>query len=266
MSDKVLVVDSPDGVRRIILNRPEKRNALDAEVWEELDKAFTDAGDDPKVRVVVIKGNGLGFSAGNDLIKRRDREPGVELDRKHIQSRLDSCLKLWDMEKPVIVQVHGFAYGVASVFCNCADLVYIADDAVVGWPVLPLGGGMLSPTWAWTVGAHKAKELSFIIGSTVTGVEAAELGFANAAVPAAELEGKVDSVAKAIARVPADLLRIKKKANNFVFDHLGFRDVVRMGAAWDAIAHNSDGVAEARALMKKLGVAGAKDWYTSQAD
>ena len=133
-------------------------------------------------------------------------------------------LRLWDVPKPVIVKVHGHCLGMhATILCNLADIVVVADDARIGWPKLPMGGGVISPTWVWHVGMHRAKEYSYQIGTELSGVEAAAAGFANRSVPAADLDSVVMAMATSThAIVPADLLRLKKEALNHVHNARGF--------------------------------------------
>lgn len=260
-SAHVLSDVSADGVRQIVLNRPEKLNAITPDMWCALDRVFADADADADTRVVLLRGAGRAFTAGNDLHQRATKVTDVVADRNRILSKIDTCLRLWSMPKPVIVQIHGHCHGLGSLMGNCADLVYVSDDATIGWPVLPLGGGLISPSWSWLVGHRKAKELSFRVGSTMSGVEAHRLGFANDVFPAATVAEETLNIAREIARVPADLLAIKKQANNQVMERMGFSESMRMGAMFDALAHHGDGVTESRARIKELGIKGAQEWY-----
>src|SRR5690606_3247329 len=149
---------------------------------------------------------------------------------------------------------------IAVALCSCADLVVVAEDATIGWP-LPLGGGVLGPAMALHIGVRKAKELSFLPMSALTGREAAELGWANRAVPAGELRAHVAALAAQIARTPAGLLRIKKEAINAAYDRAGFRDAVRASATYNALAHTDPGVEEVRQVLRERGVKGAGEFY-----
>jgi enoyl-CoA hydratase len=246
-------------VRRLVLDRSDKLNAFDQGLRERFTDGLRGAMEDRSVSVVVISGEGRAFSVGADVRPGNYAgEATAEDDRiRLLEGTMKRFLEVWEAPKPVIAQVHGYCLGIATVLCACCDLVVAAEDAVFGWPKLPLGAGMIGPTWAWSVGIHKAKELSYQVGSEVTGAEAARLGFANAAVPASELESYTDDLAARIARTPADLLRIKKEAINGVANRAGFRETIHQAASWDALAHECASVDATRALIGEHGVKGA---------
>ena len=123
----------------------------------------------------------IGEATGDDIL----RAAGIERARALVAS-LDT-----DAET---------VYLVLSARALASDLVIVAEDAQIGWPKLPVGGGFISPVWSWFVGPRRAKEFSFNVGVTFTGKDACEMGWANRAVPAAELESTVRDVAKRIAR------------------------------------------------------------------
>jgi enoyl-CoA hydratase len=153
--------------------------------------------------------------------------------------------------------------GAATQLAVCCDLTVVADDAIIGWPSVPLGGGLLGPVSCWLIGPKKAKELSYIAGSRMTGAEAAALGWANHAVRGDEVEPTALRLAKRIVRTPSDLLTIKKRAINRVMDVQGFSEVFTFGAEYDAIAHDSDGYALVKEKIDELGFKGATAWFAS---
>jgi enoyl-CoA hydratase len=175
-------------------------------------------------------------------------------------------LAAWDSPTPVIVQVHGVCMGIATILCNFSDIVIAAEDARIGWPKLPLGGGIISPTWVWHVGVHRAKELSYQVGAELSGTEAAAMGFANRAVPAADLAGEVGAMARRIARVPRDLLVLKKKALNRVLEAQGFKDAVLLGGLWGALSHDLASTQAVQQVIADKGLKGAIAHYTGGGD
>jgi enoyl-CoA hydratase len=258
----VLREELSKGVAALVLNRPEKLNALNNALLEQLMEGIDECSADNDVRVIVIRGAGRSFSAGADTSgPPRTEKLTASEDRVHmLEERCGQFVRLWDAPKPVIAQIHGHCLGISVALCSFADLVVVADDAVIGWP-LPLGGGIIGPSWVFHVGARKAKEYSFQAASRLSGTEAAEIGWANHAVPAGELDAYVASLAARIARTPPGLLRIKKEAINSVYDRLGFRDVAKMGASWDALAHTIGDIDEVKELMQREGVKGAIAYY-----
>jgi enoyl-CoA hydratase/carnithine racemase len=177
------------GVRRIVMRRAEKRNALNEDLIRRLDAAFRDAASDPTVRVVVLAGEGEMFSAGMDIASLQ----GLASDPGSLRSFRTPLLETWnlleDMEKPTICEIHGACIGGAMELALAADLRVMAEDAKVGLVearvgLLPdVGGCSRLPA---VVGLGVAKEL-VMTGRLIDGREAHRIGFANRVAPAAEL-------------------------------------------------------------------------------
>lgn len=246
-----------DRIATITLNRPEKLNAMNQPLLTEFGDALDDIGKDDEISVVIIKGAGRAFSAGYDLTpapgERLAVRPDVEEDRQNISGDIERWLKIWDLPKAVIAQVHGFCLAGASQMVTFCDITIVAEDARIGMPSIPIGGGLLSQTLCWLIGPKLAKELSFNAGVHLTGKQLAEAGWGRA-VPADKLEEEVNNLAKSIARMPLPILRIKKQAINRVMDIQGFRVAVHFGAEWDAILHYSKPVEELSKRIREKGL------------
>lgn len=244
-------------IATITLNRPEKLNALNQPLLREFGEALDDVGKDDEIRVVIIKGAGRAFSAGMDLTpapgERPAVRPDVEEDRQRTDNTTQRFLKIWDLPKPVIAQVHGYCLARAAQMVTFCDITIIAEDARIGMPSIPVGGGLLSPTLCWLIGPKLAKELSFNVGVHLTGKQLAAAGWGRA-VPADKLEEEVNTLAKSIARMPLPILRIKKQAINRVMDIQGFREAVHFGSEWDAILHYSKPVEEMARWIREKGL------------
>lgn len=150
----------------------------------------------------------------------------------------------------MIAAIHGHCLAGASQLAVCCDITIVADDAVIGTPTIPIGGGYITPMWVPLVGPKRAKQMSFVAGSTISGAEAAAWGWANYSVPAAELLTEVRRLSGEIAKRPAKVLRMKKLAINRVVDLAGFRNSLLMGAETDALLHYSQSVEELRATLR----------------
>lgn len=260
-----MVLFSKEGrIGHVTFNRPEKLNAVNGQVRKELNEALDMAVADEDVRVIILKGNGRAFSAGGDLGGGGAGHEDVAGDQRALRESVVDYLKIWDLPKPVIAQVHGFCFGVATQITIFCDITMVAEDARIGWPVLPLGGGYIAPMWAWLVGPKLAKEGSFTPGKTFSGAEAAAMGWANHAVPADKLEEETMKMAQDIAKVPSEILRIKKQAVNQTMDAQGFRTAVGFGAEFDAILHYSAPVQKLRALVREHTWKGALDIFNSE--
>ena len=258
-------------VAHLVLDRPRKLNAMNNQLLDEFSAALADLGRDPDVSVIVITGDERSFSVGFDVDPGggdSDAADGLEsyLDWESLRRNIERWLQIWDTPKPVLSAIEGYCMGGATMLAVCTDVTVVSEDAVIGWPSLPLGGGLLSPTTAWLVGPKKAKELSFIAGSSLSGTEAAALGWANYAVPAGSALARADELAHQVAKMPLDLLRLKKRALNRHLDQQGFREAILQGAEWDALAHTAHGTKVMTAKVETLGLKGAIAWFRSDAN
>ena len=244
----------------IVFNRPERMNALTAEMFKGFAAALQALTEDKHVVCIIIRGEGRAFSVGNDVggggsgYEGGKQEHDPFTDSMRLRERMNTWLAVRHCHKPVIAQVHGYCMGVATQLAVCCDLTMVAEDAVIGWPAVPLGGGYLSPFSAWLIGPKKAKELSFIAGSRMSGTEAAANGWANHAVPEKDLAEATLTLVKRICKTPPDLLAIKKRSLNRVMDVQGFTESVMMGAEFDAIAHGAKCARATKATIAKVGL------------
>jgi enoyl-CoA hydratase len=250
----------------LTFNRPAKLNAFNPQLLDEFTATLHQLAEDDDVRCIILRGRGRAFSVGYDVdAESKDKESRRRtlIDWQGLRRNNERWLDVWRCEKPVIVAIHGFCMGGATQLAVCCDLTVVSEDAVIGWPSIPLGGGLLGAVSAWLIGPKKAKELSYIAGSRMTGAEATALGWANHAVKSEEVEDTAFALAKRIVKTPPDLLAIKKRAINRVMDVQGFAEVFTFGAEWDAIAHDSDGCAAVQEKIDELGLKEAIKWFAS---
>jgi enoyl-CoA hydratase len=244
----------------IVLNRPDRANALSNELLDVFSAALeslkTTGGP-----VIAVRGAGRGFSAGYDVGQvgvPKAADPVA--DRNRLQHNLDRFLAIWDHPKPVIAAVHGYCIAGATQLCVYADITICADDARIGEPAIPIGGGYIAPLWAPLVGPKRAKELSFVPGNTIDAATAVTWGWANHAVPAAELLDRVRGLAARIALTPPDVLRVKKLSINRAMESMGVRQAAGAVAEMDALLHTSPAVL---AVRERIRVEGLKDVIAS---
>ena len=238
-----LLVDHDGPITWLTLNRPERLNAINSDMLARLGQELERERHSDS-RVIVIRGAGRAFSAGHDLSSDslEVTEPGDGVDDRDRQaSYIDLFMRIWEHPKPVIAAIHGYCMAGAAQLATFCDLVVTAEDAVIAAsPVLPIGGGFISPLWAYYVGANRAKLLSFVPGRRISGRTAADWGWAIDSVAANELHEFVRDLAFNVARTPLSLLRMKKVAINRTMELQGFRVVAYMGAETDVVVHNSD--------------------------
>lgn len=252
-----LLLERDESIVWMTLNRPDRLNAISRQMMDEIGQAFTALAED-EARVVVIRGSGRAFSSGFDVGSGSpavDSEgPEIVEDFVRLRAQVNKFLAIWDFPKPVIAAVHGYCLGATTIIPSVCDITVVADDAVIGYPAMPLGGGYISPFWVPLVGIKRAKQMSFEPDSRISGVTASEWGWANYSVPADELMETVRAHALRIAKVPADVLLMKKMSLNRVADLNGFRTTVALGAETDALIHALPSVQELRATVGELGL------------
>lgn len=251
-----LLVERSGPVTWLTLNRPHRLNALNDDLLGRLAVALEEERRSDS-SVLVLRGAGRAFSAGHDLSSDSEEVvmPGDSVaDRERQASYIELFLKLWDHPKPVIAAVHGYCIAGAAQLATFADVVIVAHDAKISAsPMLPLGGGFISPLWAFSVGASRAKLMSFVPGRQITGKQAAEWGWAAESVPAEELDEHVAQVAAAMARTPSSILRMKKIAINRTLELQGLRLTALMGTETDVVVHNTAEVLAIKAAIERDG-------------
>ena len=255
-------------VATVTLNAPERLNAISRTMQQELVAALEEAERDHGVHVAVVQGAGRAFSTGFRLGAQRedgDRPYSPTSDRDDIEDGLRLWLKIPELRLPIIAKVHGYCIAGATQLAAICDVTFAAEDTRVGsGPQLPLGAGYVTAFWTWFMGPKRAKQLAFPSGEFISGIEAAEYGLFNEAVPPEILDRYVDDYVQRVAKVPKDVLAIHKLSANRVQEIMGFRTALRAGAELGTIAHFSPDVVAMRERVQEQGVRGAIDAWRAQ--
>jgi enoyl-CoA hydratase len=235
----IRIEERAPGVHYVTLDRPEKRNAISNALRAELLDALQTAERDDAVRVSVIRGAGKCFSSGYDLSSDLSADqpyftPAVGMQwARHVS---EGWMSLWDLSKPVIAQIHGYAMAGGLELAGACDLAYAASDARLSHPVLRIAG---LPDFAWFpvhLAPRHAMELH-LAGREYSGDEAAAVGLVNQAFPADVLEERVIAIAERMAQVPAAVLSVNKRFVYAAMEQRGARAIVRTGADLQAGPH-----------------------------
>jgi enoyl-CoA hydratase len=249
-----ILIEHKEAISWIVLNRPEVANALSGALLDQ----FSAALDDLRTQgapVIGIRANGKGFCAGMDLSQYGGAgaiDPVADADR--LSANLARWLAMWEHPKPVIAAVHGYCAGVGGQMCAFADITVIADDTRISEPGIPIGGGLIAPSWVAHVGAKRAKEFAFLPGNSIDAETAVSWGWANHVVPAGRLIEAVEALAARIALIPPDVLRVKKQSINRAAEAAGFRQALGAIAESDALLHLAPSVLAIRERMAKDGL------------
>ena len=238
---ETIAVERIGRVAHVTLNRPEKLNAISRQLQRELIEVLTEAERDDGVHVALVSGAGRAFSAGYDLAGgsgvAAEQASAISRDRDGLEELLRNWLRIWDLRLPVVAKVHGHCLAGGSQLATICDVSFVADDARVGAPQLPLGAGFVASFWAWQVGPKRAKEFFFPVGSMISGKEAAQIGLFNRSLPADQLDNYVNDYVELVAKTPKEILVLQKKAINRTQEVQGFREALMGGVEIDAIAH-----------------------------
>ena len=203
-----ILVSRDGAILEIEFNRPQRRNAITAQMYTLLTEAFAAAEADPAVRVILIRGQAGGaFTAGNDIEDFIQRPPLAEDTPVFRFLRTMSTAA-----KPIVAAVNGHAVGIGTTLLLHCDLVYVGDDARFQLPFASLGvvpefaSSYLLPLVA---GYHRAAEL-LLLGEPFGAEQAREAGFVTRVLPAAQTLGQAREAARRLAALPEKSVRLTK--------------------------------------------------------
>lgn len=237
-SDLVIEERPAPSVARIIMNRPEARNAQNVDLLYALDDAFSHAGADTDVRVIILAGADPHFSSGHDLRRSLAMEPAESFRGHSVGGGISEdggygymareeelytglCEKWRNIDKPTIAEVQGHCIAAGLMLAWVCDMIVASDDALFVDPVVAMGvSGVEWFAHPWELGPRKAKEL-LMTGDPWTAEDARGLGMVNHVVPRSDLTGFVLTLAKKIARQPSFALKAVKRSVNIMIDGQG---------------------------------------------
>lgn len=256
MTEQILLIDTPEpGIRRLTMNRAHKRNALNNELRGAILEALIEADRDPDIKVSILRGAGPSFSSGYDLSANNAVDQpyytaaGAGQWARHV---VDGWMRIWDLAKPVIAQVHGYCLAGGSELATCCDLVYVAEDAQIGYPPVRLMSPPDNQFHPWLMGMRNAMEM-MLTGDAINGQQAAEKGFANRAFPADALEAGVMDIARRVALIPTELNQINKRSVHRAMEAQGLRAAIRAGTELQALAFTTAASLAYRAQFRRDG-------------
>jgi enoyl-CoA hydratase/carnithine racemase len=219
---------------------------------------------DDAVRVLVLKGAGRTFSVGYDVSTRAEPITTVAGWREHALMGDGVCLKVWDLPKPVIAQLHGYCLGGACDLALTCDLAIAAEGTLIGEPEIRMSSNAPFPIMAWVIGIRKSKELLFT-GDMIEAAEAHRIGLVNHVVPADQLEERVEKLATKLSRIAVPALQYAKATVNHAFELMG----VRTGTAYgmEAFVQTQSTLTPERAEFNRIrdeqGLRAALRWRAS---
>jgi enoyl-CoA hydratase len=252
---ETILVERPDpAVVRIVMDRPEARNAQNLQMTYDLNAAFDDAVQDDTVKVIILAGSGPHFSAGHDLRPGAKNEAGIDFPpighwggfrepnahgrmAREQEIYLQITRRWRNLAKPMIAEVHGKCIAGGLMLAWACDLIVAADTAEFCDPVVTMG--VCGVEWfvhPWELGPRKAKELLFTADSW-SADEAHRLGMVNHVVPADELSAFTLKLAQKIASKPSFALKMTKEAVNRSVDVMGQPAAIDQAFALHQLCH-----------------------------
>ena len=238
-------------IARVVLARPEQRNAQDRKMLYEIDRAFRIAVADNDIKVIIISADGPHYSSGHDLNDRADlndfdtvslwggfdEEGQAGMMNGEEEIYLGFCWRWRNLPKPTIAQVHGKVIAGGLMLVWPFDIVVASEDATFSDPVVAFGvNGHEFFTHTWELGARKAKEMLFT-GAAFSAQECHQLGMVNLVVPRSDLESATLELAERIAKRPAIGLRLAKMAVNQSLDAQGQWTAIQAAFALHHVGH-----------------------------
>lgn len=240
-------------VARLLLNRPERLNAINERMPSDIRAAveWAEANDD--VHVIVVEGAGKGFCGGYDLAGyaeqvvdhpcQQESYPWDPMVDYAVMKRFtEDFMSLWRCSKPTIAKVHGYAVAGGSDIALSCDLLIMAENAKIGYMPTRVWGCPTTAMWTFRLGFARAKQLMFT-GDVIDGVTAGQWGLANEVVPEDQLEAATMKLAERIAAVPKSHLAMHKLVVNQVMLTMGLEQTQMLATLFDGITrHNPEGL------------------------
>jgi enoyl-CoA hydratase len=260
-------------VARLLLDRPERLNAINEDTPREIRAAVDWANADDEVHVIVVEGAGKGFCGGYDLSHfgqgdidhpcQQERTPWDPMvDYATMKRNTEDFMALWRSPKPTIAKVHGAAVAGGSDIALCCDLLVMAEDARIGYMPTRVWGCPTTAMWTYRLGPARAKQMMFT-GDTIDGRTALAWGLANAAVSVEALDAATMALASRIAGVPRSHLAMHKMVVNQVLLTMGLEQAQSLATVFDGITrHNPEGM-WFRRYAQAEGFKAAVEWRDS---
>lgn len=240
-------------VARLLLNRPERLNAITDQTPRDIRAAVEWAEANDEVHVIIVEGAGKGFCGGYDLVDSAEQmqehpcqqESGPwdpMVDYAFMKRNTEDFMSLWRCSKPTIAKVHGYAAAGGSDIALSCDMLVMAEDAKIGYMPTRVWGCPTTAMWTFRLGFARAKQMMFT-GDPIDGITAGAWGLANQVVSKENLEAATMKLAERIAGVPKSHLAMHKMVVNQVMLTMGLEQTQMMATVFDGITrHNPEGV------------------------
>ena len=254
VSDPVLY-EERDDIAVITLNRPEKKNTLTDAVIQGIADGVDAATRSPEVVALVLRGSGDTLTAGYDLTAAssdrwqtpygargpapRDGAWDPVRDYQFMGNNVRRFMKIWECPKPVLGEIRGWAVGGATDLVLCADLLYMAADAHIGYAPSRIFGTPTTMLWVYRLGLEHAKQF-LLTGRAIDAQTAHRIGLVSTVCEPEELSAYVDAEAQRFKHIPANQLALNKLLINQAFENMGLRTSQMLGTFFDGMTRHTE--------------------------
>lgn len=275
MTESAVLYEEREAVAFVTINRPDRKNTLTESVIAGIADGIDRAGASRPVRAVVLRGTCGVLSAGYDLTAGYDwaDEPGWQKtfdaprpeprpgawdpvrDLAFMGHNVRRFMKIWESPKPVVAQIEGWCVGGATDLALCCDQLFMADDAVIGYPPARIFGTPTTMLWVYRLGLERAKQF-LLTGAEIDAECALRIGLVSEVHPAAELAERVEAHARRFRHIPANQLALNKLLINQAYENMGLRTTQLLGTFFDGVTRHTE---EAYRWVESFGQRGFRE-------
>ncbi|MEM7411567.1 MAG: crotonase/enoyl-CoA hydratase family protein [Myxococcota bacterium] len=263
MPNDVVLYEERDSIAIITLNRPEKKNTLTDAVIQGVANGIDAASKSPAVAAVVLRGAGDTFTAGYDLTAGSDAGSGggepsgwstpygavgpkpregawdPVRDWQFMGNNVRRFMKIWECPKPVLGEVKGWAVGGATDLVLCCDLLFMAEDAHIGYAPSRIFGTPTTMLWVYRLGLEHAKQF-LLTGRAIDAETAYRIGLVSQVLPKDDLSRVIEEEAQRFRHIPANQLALNKLLINQAFENMGLRTSQLLGTFFDGVTRHTE--------------------------
>ena len=230
MSFETLELTRNGPVGRITLNRPDRLNAINKTMLDELCTAMDALEQDEDIYAIVLSANGRAFCAGFDLKASLETKRTTEQEwRQSLEYDLDVIMRFWHSPKPTIAAVQGYCLAAGFELALACDMTVCTESALFGEPELRFGSSIVALLLPWYTNPKRAKKLLLTGQDRMSASDALDLGIVNEVVNDDQLTDRSESLAREAALMDPDSVRMTKQAINRTYEIMGLHNALSMG-------------------------------------
>ncbi len=275
--ESVVLYEERDSLAIVTINRPEKLNTLNDAVIQGIADGIDAATASADVSAIILRGAGRTFTAGYDLnpgpnrVAPRRHYGAAEVEHRagawdpvrdyaFMGHNMRRFMKLWECPKPVVAQLHGYALGGGTDLLLCADLIFMAEDAILGYPPSRVYGTPTTMMWVYRLGLEHAKQF-LLSGDQIDAETALRIGLVSKVFPLDRLAEETERYAMRFKNIPANQLALNKMLINQAYENMGLRTTQMFGTLFDGITRHTE---EALRWRESFGQIGFRETITKR--